>query len=162
MWCGLFSICNGVNIHFICYYVITFPASSPPPPQSNCTFIKKCHFSILLLIDIPVSPWVPYSIEFAHCWFTKYANLEKCILHIEWEFAILAVKFEVFIFHVFTGNSHHPWSHAWVVISKSTVMHQFVLYVRLNHVVETPRNQRRKTEIFWAQMEKVYVNDTCF
>lgn len=132
-----------------------------PPPPSNCKFINKCHFRILLLIDIPVSPWVPYSIEFAHCCFTKYPNLEKSILHIEWGFVVV-VKFEVCIFHVFTGNSHHRWSHAWVVISKSTVMHQFVLYARPNHVAETPRNQRRKTEIFWTQMEKVCINDMCF
>lgn len=59
----------------------------------------------------------------------------------------------------FTGSSHHPWSHALVVISKSTVMHQFAHYVRLNHVAETPRSQRRKTEIFWTQMENVCIND---
>ena len=114
-----------------------------------------------ILIDIPVSPWVRYSIEFAHCWFTRCANLEKCVLHIEWGFAIVAVKCEVCIFHVFTGNSHHPWSHAWVVISRYTVMHRFAHYVRPNHVAETPRNQRRKTEIFWTQMEKVCINDMC-
>jgi hypothetical protein len=41
-------------------------------------------------------------------------------------------------------------------------MHQFARYVRPNHVAETPRNQRRKTEIFWTQMEKVCINDMCF
>ena len=162
MWYVLISTCNGVNIQFICHYVITFSCilTIPPPPSSNCMFINKCHFSILLVIDIPVSPWVPYSIEFTHCGFAKCATFEKCILHSEWVWYSFC---KICIVHFpFTGNSHHPWSHALVVISKSTVMHQFAHYVRLNHVAETPRSQRRKTEIFWTQMENVCINDMHF
>ena len=146
----------------LCDYFFLHPHPPPLHLSSNCMFRNKCHFSILLLINIPVSHWVLYIIKFAHCWFTKYANLEECILHTEWGFAVVAVKLVVCIFHVFTGNSHHPWSRAWVVINKSTVMHQFVLYVRPNHVAETPRNQRRKTEIIWTQIEKACINDMCF
>lgn len=49
--------------------------------------------------------------------------------------------------YLFTGNNPHLWSLALVVISRFTVMPQFVHCARPNLVAGTPRSQRRRTEI---------------